>query len=113
MIDEAIRVLLVDDHAVVRKGLGALLSTPRLSIDVVGEAADGFEAVAQSSALQPDVILLDLAMPRKGGLEAIREIKLESPQVRILVLTSFGEDEDIIAAICSGLYRIWLFLLAV
>jgi len=95
MTDEQIRVLLVDDHDVVRKGLSALLSTPRFHIDVVGEAADGIEAVAQASALQPDVILLDLIMPRKGGLEAIGEIKSESPEARILVLTSFSEDEDI------------------
>jgi DNA-binding NarL/FixJ family response regulator len=102
MTDESIRLLLVDDHAVVRKGLSALLSTPRFGINVVGEAADGFEAVAQASALKPDVILLDLVMPRKGGLEAIGDIKADNPKVRILVLTSFSEDEDIIAAIQGG-----------
>ncbi len=102
MNDIPIRVLIVDDHTVLRKGLASLLSTPRFNIDVVGEAADGHEAVEKTRHLQPDVILLDLVMPRMGGLEAIREIKAESPEVRILVLTSFSEEEDIVAALRAG-----------
>jgi NarL family two-component system response regulator LiaR len=97
----AIRVLIVDDHAVVREGLRALISA-KPGMELVGEASDGVEAVAQARALQPDVILLDLVMPRKSGIEAIREIKAENPGARILVLTSFSEDEKVFSAIKSG-----------
>jgi len=100
--EEKIRVLIVEDHTVVRKGLVSLLSTPRFNIEIVGEAGDGVEAITQSGALHPDVILMDLLMPRKGGVEAIPEIKAHAQEARILVLTSFGEDDDIIAAIRAG-----------
>jgi len=100
--DKAIRILIVEDHTVIRKALVSLLSTPRFNIEVVGEAGDGIEAVVQAGALHPDVILLDLIMPRKGGVEAIPEIKAQAPEARILVLTSFGEDDDIIAALRVG-----------
>ena len=96
-----IRVLVVDDHTVLRKGLCSLLS-PKYGIEVIGEAADGFEAVEQARALQPDVILMDLIMPRKTGLDAILEIRRENPDARILVLTSFGEDAKVSAAIKAG-----------
>lgn len=102
MNDIPIRVLIVDDHTVLRNGLAALLSTPRFNIDVVGEAADGLEAVEKTRHLQPDVILLDLVMPRMGGLDAIPKIKEKNPKVRILVLTSFSEEEDIVAALRAG-----------
>lgn len=102
MGENKIRVLIVEDHTVVRKGLVSLLSTPRFNIEVVGEASDGFEAVNQSKKMVPDVILLDLVMPRKGGLQAIPDLKVDNPQVHILVLTSFSEDEDILAAINAG-----------
>ncbi len=96
-----IRLLIVDDHAVVREGLQALIiSEPE--IEVVGEAADGLEAVRLARALQPDVILLDLVMPRKSGLEAIAEIKQDNPEARILVLTSFADDDKVFTAIKSG-----------
>lgn len=96
-----IRLLIVDDHAVVREGLQALIiSEPE--IEVVGEAADGLEAVRLARALQPDVILLDLVMPRKSGLEAIVEIKQDNPEARILVLTSFADDDKVFTAIKSG-----------
>lgn len=96
-----IRLLIVDDHTVVRKGLSALL-TSKYNMEVIGEAADGVEAVDEAARLQPDVILMDLVMPRKTGLEAIIEIKKENPRARILVLTSFDDDAQIVAAIRAG-----------
>ena len=98
---ETIRILLVEDHAVVRAGLRALLPTEP-GLEVVGEATDGVEAVEQARALQPDIILLDLVMPRQDGLAAIPPIKEVSPNSRIIVLTSFAEDEKVFAAIKSG-----------
>jgi NarL family two-component system response regulator LiaR len=98
---ERIRILIVDDHAVVREGLRALIDA-RPDMELVGEAVDGVEAVQKARSLQPDVILLDLVMPRKGGIEAIDEIKEESPSARILVLTSFAEDDKVFPAIKAG-----------
>jgi NarL family two-component system response regulator LiaR len=98
---ENIRVLIVDDHAVVREGLRALIDVDP-ELELVGEAADGVEAVQKAHSLQPDVILLDLVMPRKGGIEAIGEIKQENPGARILVLTSFAEDDKVFPAIKAG-----------
>src|SRR5512143_3726926 len=98
---ERIRILTADDHAVVRHGLRALIATEP-DLELVGEAADGVEAVQLAAALHPDVILLDMAMPRKTGLEAIYDIKRDDPQARILVLTSFAEDEQIFPAIKAG-----------
>lgn len=100
-MDEPIRVLIADDHDIVRKGLRTLIETePDLAL--VGEAEDGLEAVARARALQPDVILLDLVMPRQGGLETIRQIKAENPEARILVLTSFADDDKVFPAIKAG-----------
>jgi NarL family two-component system response regulator LiaR len=101
MDETAIRVLIADDHAVVRKGLRALIETER-GMEVVGEAADGQEAVQKASTIESDVILLDLLMPRKDGIEAIAEIKQENPGANILVLTSFAEDKKILAALEAG-----------
>lgn len=101
IMPDLIRVLVVDDHTVVRKGLCSLLTT-KYGLEVVGEAADGVEAVDKASELQPDLILMDLLMPRKNGLEAIIEIKKENPRARILVLTSFSDDAQIVAAIKPG-----------
>jgi NarL family two-component system response regulator LiaR len=98
---ETIHILIADDHAVVREGLRALIDTER-GMELVGEAADGVEAVLQARSLQPDVILLDLVMPRKDGIEAIGEIKGENPEARILVLTSFAEDDKVFPAIKAG-----------
>ncbi len=99
--DTPIRVLVVDDHVVVREGLCALVdSWPELH--VVGEASDGVEAVKQARALHPDVILMDLLMPHKGGVEAIAEILAEAPGTGVLVLTSFSEEEHVSRAIQAG-----------
>jgi NarL family two-component system response regulator LiaR len=98
---ERIRILIADDHAVVRHGLRALIATEP-DLELVGEATDGVEAGQLAAALHPDVILLDMAMPRKTGLEAIYDIKRDDPQARILVLTSFAEDDQIFPAIKAG-----------
>ncbi len=100
-ITETIRVLIADDHAVVREGLRGLI-TSEPGMEIVGEAADGVEAVAKARSMKPDVILLDLVMPRMGGLEAIGEITGENPEARILVLTSFSEDDKVFPAIKAG-----------
>ena len=98
---ESLRILIADDHAVVRRGLRTMISTePGMAI--VGEATDGVEAVQKARSLRPDVILMDMVMPRQNGLDAIREIKQESPTARILVLTSFAEDDKVFPAIKAG-----------
>lgn len=98
---DTIRILVADDHAIVRKGLRTLI-TSEPGMEIVGEAADGVEAVLKARSLKPDVILLDMVMPRQGGLEAIVQIKKEDPDARILVLTSFAEDDKIFPAIKAG-----------
>ena len=98
---DTVRILIVDDHAIVREGLRTLIaSEPRM--ELVGEAADGVEAVSLARSLKPDVILMDLLMPRKDGLEAIDEIKQENPDVSILILTSFAEEDKVFPAIRAG-----------
>jgi NarL family two-component system response regulator LiaR len=101
MTQEAIRVLIVDDQAIVRKGIHALLAEVE-NIKVVGEAGDGQEAVAQAEALQPDVILMDLVMPRLDGIEATRQIIDRHKGANILVLTSFAGDDKVFPAIKAG-----------
>jgi NarL family two-component system response regulator LiaR len=96
-----IRVLIVDDHTIVRDGLQALINAEP-GMQVVGVGSDGFEAVEKAQALQPDVILLDLIMPRKDGVQATSEIKKSNPAARILILTSFAEDHQVFSAIKSG-----------
>ncbi|MBK8048226.1 MAG: response regulator transcription factor [Anaerolineales bacterium] len=96
-----IRVLIADDHYVVRQGLTALLA-PRNGMEVVGEAANGREAVELARSLQPDVILMDMMMPELDGKAAIACIKAENPAARILVLSSFSENEHVAAAIQAG-----------
>ena len=98
---ETIQVLIVDDHAVVRGGLRALVDTEE-DMAVAGEAADGELAVEMARTLRPDVILMDMVLPRKDGIQAICEIKSDNPDARILVLTSFGEDEKVFPAIQCG-----------
>lgn len=96
-----ISVLLVDDHAVVRQGLCAFLNLQD-DIDIVGEASDGQEAVEMVKELLPDVVLMDLIMPRMDGIEATREVRRLSPGTQVLVLTSFAEDDKVFPAIKAG-----------
>lgn len=98
---DAIRIIIADDHAIVRKGIRAVLRNVP-DIDVVGEAATGWEAIAEVEKLQPDVVLMDLAMPELDGIEAIRRIMNDHPEVRILVLTSFASEDKIFPAIKAG-----------
>lgn len=98
---EQICILIADDHAIVREGLRALIDTEP-GMELVGEARDGVEAVQLARSLKPDVLLLDLLMPGKDGLAAIKEIKQHDPEARILVLTSFAEDEKVFPAIKAG-----------
>ncbi len=96
-----IRVLLADDHALLREGIRALLSRES-DIEVVGEAADGREAISRCRALHPDVVLMDIAMPGLGGLEAALEIRKESPDTKILVLTQYEDREYVTRFLKAG-----------
>ena len=100
-MEQAIRVLVVDDHDIVRQGLRAMLES-KGGIVVIGEAGDGEQAVIQARLLMPDVILMDLEMPRKNGISAIRDIIAEQPAARILVLSSFSEDSQIVESMRAG-----------
>jgi len=99
---ETIKVLIADDHPVVRKGLSALLAAKAAGIEVVGEAVNGSEAIARTKELNPDVILMDLMMPEVDGVEAIKRIMGDIPDAKILVMTSFATDEMVFPAIKSG-----------
>jgi NarL family two-component system response regulator LiaR len=96
-----ISVLIVDDHGVVRQGLRTYLALVD-DLEVVGEAANGLEAVAQVRLHQPDVVLMDLVMPEMDGIEATRQVGANSPSTRIIVLTSFADDEQVFPAIKAG-----------
>jgi len=98
---QRIRVMLVEDHAVVRQGLIALLSSVP-DIEIVGSAVDGAEAVEIFSRINPDVTLMDLQLPRMGGVEAITAIRATHPAARFIVLTTFDGDEDIYRAMQAG-----------
>jgi DNA-binding NarL/FixJ family response regulator len=100
-MSHTIRVLIADDHHIVRRGLATLLA-PRNKMTVVGEAANGREAVQLAQTLQPDVIVMDLLMPELTGVEAIQAIKQAQPEARILVLASFAERGDVQAALQAG-----------
>jgi two-component system NarL family response regulator len=98
---ENTRILIVDDHAIVRSGLISILAGED-KIRVVGEATDGNEAIAKATALQPDVILLDILMPRCTGLEALPVIREKAPDTRILMLTVSAEEKDLFTALKFG-----------
>jgi DNA-binding NarL/FixJ family response regulator len=97
----AIRVVIADDHNVVRKGIRELLSDED-DIGVVGEARNGQEAVDLATALQPDVVVMDIAMPELSGVEATRQIRVAVPSVRVLVLTSYADDPYIYGLLDAG-----------
>lgn len=98
---ETIRLLIVDDHLLIRKGIRALIRT-EAGIDIVGEADNGQDAVTLAEKLDPDVIVLDLVMPVMDGVEAIEKIKRIKPEAKILVLTSFDDDDKILKALKAG-----------
>ncbi len=99
--DEPIRTLIVDDHALFRRGLEIVLVTEP-DIEVVGEAGDGAEAVQRAGESLPDVVLMDIKMPRSSGIEACRSIKDVAPSARIIILTMSDEEEDLFDAIKAG-----------
>jgi two-component system, NarL family, response regulator LiaR len=94
-------VLVVDDHEVVREGLRAFLELQD-GIDVAGEAADGEEAIAAAERLEPDVVLMDLVMPKLDGLAAMRGLRDRVPRARVIVLTSFLDDDKLLPALRAG-----------
>jgi DNA-binding NarL/FixJ family response regulator len=99
--DEPIRVLIVDDHALFRRGLVMVLEQEK-DIDLVGEAGDGAEAVNIAQDTMPDVVLMDVRMPRRGGIEATSQIKAIAPHTKILMLTISDEEADLYDAIKAG-----------
>ena len=101
MSGQPVRVLLVDDQALFREALATLLEV-RPEIEVVGEAADGAEALDRVAGLRPDVVLMDLHMPVLDGIATTRRLRVEQPGVRVLALTTFDDDEDVFAALRAG-----------
>lgn len=101
MVKKKIKVLIVDDHTLVRDGIRALLSLAS-DIEVVGEAANGKEALEKVNQLEPDVVLMDLAMPIMGGIEATRRIRKDFPRTTVLALTQYDDAEYIIPVISAG-----------
>ena len=99
--EDSIRVLIADDHPIVRSGLRALIETEP-GLETVGDAADGQEAIEKAALLKPDIVLLDLVMPKTSGVEAIEGIRNRNPDTRILVLTSFAQDDLLFPAIKAG-----------
>lgn len=96
-----IRILVADDHPVVRDGLVAMLATQN-DFDVVAEASDGQETVEKAASFQPDVVLLDLEMPKLDGVEALRQLQHRYPEIRVIVFTAFDTDERILSAVQAG-----------
>jgi DNA-binding NarL/FixJ family response regulator len=99
--DKRIRLILADDHAMVRTGTRQLLER-QADLHIVGEASDGEEAVRLAKELQPDVVVMDVRMPRMSGVEATRRIKTECPDVKILILTAHDDDEYVFALLQAG-----------
>jgi len=100
-MSETIQVYITDDHPIVRRGIKQLLDT-EADIEVIGEATNGREAIADMDELKPDIVLMDLVMPVMDGIEAIRQIKAGHPSIQILVLTSFATDDKVFPAIKAG-----------
>ena len=98
-----LRILLADDHVFFRKGIASLIA-PRQDMQVVGEARDGFEAIEQARATMPDIVLMDIHMPRCSGLEAIPQIVRNCPNTHIVMLTVSDDDEDLFSAIKNGAF---------
>jgi len=101
MSPERARVVVVDDHALLRTGVANIINQEP-DLEVVGEAADGLEAVRAFERLRPDVMLLDLRMPVMEGVEAVRQIRERDPQARVIILTTYDTDEDIARALRAG-----------
>jgi DNA-binding NarL/FixJ family response regulator len=99
--ESPVRVLLADDQALFREALATLLGA-RPEVQVVGDAGDGFQAVLRSAELRPDVVLMDLHMPVLDGIAATRRLRAEQPDVRVLALTTFDDDEDVFEALRAG-----------
>src|SRR5262245_33398116 len=97
----AVRLIIVDDHPVVRDGLRGIFAADD-GFEVVGEAGDGPEALVLAGQTEPDVVLMDLRMPNMSGAELIRRLREQQPGVGILVLTTFGDDSDVLPAIEQG-----------
>ena len=100
-MSEPVRVLLVDDDDLMRAGLRAVLRSDE-SVEVIGEAGDGHEAIEKARRLRPDVVLMDLRMPRLDGVAATRRLLAVAPDVKVLVLTTFEEDDDIFGSLSAG-----------
>lgn len=98
---EQIRILLVDDHRIVREGLASMLST-RPDLHIVGEAGTGSEAIAQIEQLRPTIVLLDLELPDFDGVSVLERIRVDFPDVRVIILTAYGSDERIFDAVRAG-----------
>ena len=98
---QKIRILIVDDHAVVRAGLKAILGFEK-DFAVIGEAANGLDAVRKAKDLSPDIVIMDLMMPKLSGAEATARIVAENPDVRVLILTTYGSADDISRALDAG-----------
>ena len=98
---ESIRILIADDHLIVREGLRLILETED-GFDLVGEASNGAEAVSLATSLKPDVILMDLRMPGVDGLTAIERLQAEQPQIPVVILTTYNEDEMIMRGLKAG-----------
>ena len=101
MTSASIRVLIADDQQMVRQGFTVLLNT-QPDIEVIGQAVDGLDAVAKVAELAPDVVLMDIRMPELSGIEATRRITTATPDIRVLVLTTFDLDEYVYDALCAG-----------
>jgi DNA-binding NarL/FixJ family response regulator len=100
-MSERIRIMLVEDHQVVRQGLAALLASAP-DLEIVGSVGNGQEGVESYRTLQPDVVLMDLQMPKMNGVDATRKIRQEFPEARVVVLTTYDGDEDIFRALQAG-----------